>query len=89
MSEMPLAALHHAIGTWTVPAFRPFLEPAPIENYWMWLLFPLILIIAIVYRTIKSDDLKRLPQQAGYLAMQISVFMVLAGALLWGLFLIF
>jgi len=73
----------------TAPAFRPFLEPAPVEDYWMWLLLPLIIIIAVVYRTIKSDDLRHIPARAAYLAMQISVFMVLASALLWVVLLIF
>jgi hypothetical protein len=64
-------------------AYRPFLEPAPIDRYWMWFLPPLILVIALVYRTIKSESLADLPRQAGYLAFQISVFMVLAAAALW------
>ena len=63
-------------------AYRPLLDPAPIDRYWLWFLPPLILVIALVYRTIKSDHLDRLPRQAGYLALQISVFMVLAAAAL-------
>ena len=70
---------------WMLPllAYRPFLDPAPIDRYWLWFLPPLILIIALVYRTIKTETLKGLPRRAGYLAFQISVFMVLAGAALW------
>lgn len=64
-------------------AYRPFLDPAPIDRYWLWLLPPLILVIALVYRTIKSEVLVALPRHAGYLAFQISVFMVLAAAALW------
>lgn len=71
-------------------AYRPFLDPAPIDRYWLWFLPPLILIVAVVYRTIKtgSDALIAMPRQAGYLAFQISVFMVLAAALLWLLLLL-
>ena len=64
-------------------AYRPFLDPAPIDRFWLWFLPPLILIVALVYRTIKTESLVGLPGRAGYLALQISVFMVLAGALLW------
>lgn len=64
-------------------AYRPFLDPAPIEQYWLWLLPPLILVIAIVYRTIKTEQLSTVPGRAAYLAFQIGVFIVLAGALLW------
>lgn len=69
-------------------AYRPFLDPAPIDRYWLWLLPPLILVIALVYRTIKSESLVGLPRSAGYLAFQISVFMVLAAAALWLLLLL-
>lgn len=64
-------------------AYRPFLDPAPVDRYWIWLLPPLILVIALVYRTIKTDSFSALPRRAGYLAFQISVFMVLAAAALW------
>ena len=64
-------------------AYRPFLEPAPIDRYWLWFLPPLILIVALVYRTIKSRSLAHLPRESAYLAFQISLFMVLAAAALW------
>ena len=64
-------------------AYRPFLDPAPIDRYWLWFLPPLIVIIALVYRTIKTETLEGLPRRAGYLAFQISVFMVLAAAALY------
>ena len=64
-------------------AYRPFLDPAPIDRYWLWFLPPLILVVALVYRTIKTETLEGLPRRAGYLAFQISVFMVLAAAALY------
>jgi hypothetical protein len=65
------------------PAYRPFLEPAPIDRYWLWLLPPLVLGIAIVYRTIKSDDLTHVPRRAAYLALQVALFLVAAAVSLW------
>lgn len=64
-------------------AYRPFLEPAPIDRYWLWLLPPLIVIVAVVYRTIKSDDLREVPRRAAYLTLQVAVFMVAAAVALW------
>lgn len=64
-------------------AYRPFLDPMSIDRFWPWFLPPLILIVALVYRTIKAETLAGLPRRAGYLAFQISVFMVLAAAALW------
>ncbi|MFI4861050.1 MAG: hypothetical protein ACIAXF_10255 [Phycisphaerales bacterium JB063] len=65
------------------PAYRPFLEPAPIDRYWLWLLPPLVLAVSIVYRTIKSHDLSEVPRRAAYLSFQVAVFMVAAAVLLW------
>ena len=59
-------------------AYRPFLDPAPIDRYWLWLLPPLIVIVAVVYRAIKTEDLSRLPRGAANLALQIAGFMLLA-----------
>jgi len=72
----------------TTLAYRPFLDPAPIDGYWLWFLPPLILVIALVYRTIKARELSTLPRSVAYLAFQISVFMLLAGAALWLLLLL-
>lgn len=62
-------------------AYRPFLDPLPSDGYWM--LLPLVVAIAVVYKTIKLDDLQRLPREAAILTGQIAVFMVLAAAALW------
>lgn len=70
-------------------AYRPFLEPAPIDRYWLWLLPPLVLGIAVVYRTIKSDDLAHMPRRAAYLALQVAIFLVAAAVSLWVLLRIF
>ena len=64
-------------------AYRPFLEPLPVDTYWLLLLLPLVLAIAIVYKTIKLDDLSQMPRKALWLAGQIIAFMILAAAALW------
>lgn len=62
----------------TTLAYRPFLDPAPIDRLWLWLLPPLIVVVAVVYRAIKTDDLRHLPRSAGWLALQIAGFMLIA-----------
>lgn len=64
-------------------AWRPFFEPLPLDTYWLLLLPPLVLAIAVVYKTIKLDDLSHLPRQALFLTGQIIAFMILAAAALW------
>ena len=34
-------------------AWRPFLDPMPIDRYWLLLIFPLVLAIAVVYKAVK------------------------------------
>lgn len=64
-------------------AYRPFLDPLPLDTYWLMLLPPLALAIAVVIKTIRLQDLSQLPRQATLLAVQIVVFMGLAAAGLW------
>lgn len=63
--------------------FRPFLDPLPVDRYWMWLLVPLVVGISVVYKTIKTDRLNKIPREAAVLVAQIIAFMAMAAAALW------
>lgn len=64
-------------------AWRPFLEPIDVTGVRLWLMLPLILVVAVVYKAIKIDDLRKLPRQAAVLFLQIFAFMILALIALW------
>jgi membrane protein YdbS with pleckstrin-like domain len=62
--------------------YEPFNKPLPVWNWWYLLLLPLCLAIAIVYKAIRCDSMKRVPREALGLFVFIIVVMVLtAGAL--------
>lgn len=63
-------------------AYRPFLEPLPIDAAWLWLCVPLVLGVAIVYKTIKLPTLEKLPQESALLATQVLLFMALGAGFL-------
>ncbi|MEM1446638.1 MAG: hypothetical protein AAGF84_11310 [Planctomycetota bacterium] len=63
---------------WATLAWRPFLEPLPIDAVWLWLCVPLVLGVAIVYKTIKLPHLRDLPKESLKLAVQVLLFMALA-----------
>lgn len=65
------------------PGYRPFLDPLPLDTYWLLLLPPLAIAVAVVYKTVRVDDLRQLPRQATLFAAQIIVFMVLAAMGVW------
>lgn len=64
-------------------AWVPLIEPMPIESFWPALLVPLAVAIAVVYKTIKIEDLRQLPRQAMVLTSQIVVLMALAAIVIW------
>lgn len=64
-------------------SFVPMRDPLPVSLPTWVLLVPLALAIAVVYKAIKLDDLSTLPRQAAYLALQIVLFMVAAGVVLY------
>lgn len=64
-------------------AWRPFLDPMPIDDLWLWLLVPLAFAVALIYKTIKLHDLSKLPAQTLLLGVQIIAGMALAAVALW------
>ncbi len=72
-----------ALSSTLTLGFRPFMEPIPLDKYWMLLLIPLVVGISVVYKTIKMSNLKRLPYEATVMALQIIAFMIMAAFALW------
>ena len=72
-----------------IMAYRPFLDPLPIENIWMLFLIPLVFGVSLVYKTIRLPQLDRLWSATLVLSLQIIVFMVITAAVLWGVTAIF
>ncbi len=64
-------------------AWRPFLEPLPVDRFWLLLIVPMALAIAIVYKALRIDDLRQLPRKAAGLAAQIILYMALAALVVW------
>ncbi len=42
-----------------------FIHPLVIERFWLWLLLPLLLVIAVVWKSLKTGNLRRLPLEIG------------------------
>lgn len=63
--------------------YVPFRDPLPLDTYWLLLLPPLALAIGVVHKAIKTDDLSQLPRRAGFWALQVVSFMLLAAVMLW------
>src|SRR5690606_17561067 len=55
-------------------ALKLILEPMPLDDYWLLLLLPLTIAVAVIYKANKIDNLAHLPRQATYLAAQIILF---------------
>jgi len=65
-----------------VLGWRPLLEPLPVDDLWMWLLIPLTVAIATVYKTLKLEDLHRLSWEIARLSTLILLSMVAAAVVL-------
>ena len=57
---------------------RPFLQELPIWDYWLWLLLPLCLGVAIVYKSIKCRSMSTVPREAAVAAVWILFAMAAA-----------
>jgi hypothetical protein len=54
---------------------RPFVQSAPLWDYWPLLLLPLCAGIAIVYKAVRCTDMKRVPREATGLFVVILLVM--------------
>jgi len=66
-------------------AYTPLIDPLPIwVSPWIWplLLLPLSLFVALVYRTIKCEEIKKLPREAAEFFVYIVGGMALAAGAL-------
>jgi hypothetical protein len=65
-------------------AYRPFLDPLPVwpKSVWPWLLVPLCVAVAIVYKSVRCKTMDRVPREAGELAITILLGMAAAAVVL-------
>jgi hypothetical protein len=64
--------------------YIPFLTPLPAwgDTTWPWLLLPLCIAIAVVYKSIKCRTMKQVPKEATVLTIWIVAGMAIAAAAL-------
>jgi hypothetical protein len=64
---------------WTL-FYNPILVPQPVV---LWLILPMCLSVAIVYKTVRTGDLRKLPREVISLMVYMTGGLVLLGAVLW------
>lgn len=64
--------------------YVPFLTPMPAweDTVWPWLLLPLCVAIAVVYKSLKCRSMNQVPREATVLAIWIVAGMAIAAAAL-------
>ena len=75
----------YPVAMWMIAvSYRPFLDPLPVwqDSRWPFLLLPLSLGVAIVYKSIRCANMRRVPREALSLTITIVVVMVVAAAAL-------
>lgn len=50
---------------------RPFFQPLPVWDHWPWLLLPLCVAVAVVYKSIKCRRMAQVPREATVLTLWI------------------
>lgn len=66
-----------------VLGYRPFLEPVSVEGWWPLLLLPVVVAMAVVYKTLRVERLGSLPAEAASLAGQVVGLLGLIAGVLW------
>ena len=68
--------------TWRDDAFR---KPLPLWNHWAWLVIPLVIGVAIVWKSVKCRLPRQIPLEAAVISFWILLLMSAAAALLSGI----
>lgn len=66
-------------------AWRPFLQPLELHGYWLALLPPIVIAVAVVYKTLKLKKLDKLVYETTRLTCMILGLMFVAAVVLWAL----
>ena len=67
-----------------VLAYRLFLDPLPVGSnaVWPWLLVPLCVAVAVVYKSIRCKTMERVPREGAELTITILLGMAAAAVIL-------
>jgi hypothetical protein len=65
--------------------YKPFITPLPAWDYWMWLIVPLCIGVALVYKTARCESIASIFPQTLKISLIIFVSMALAALFLSGL----
>ncbi len=52
-------------------AYRLFLDPLPVWNYWVVLILPLCLAVSVVYKSMKCRSMSQVPWEAAVIFLWI------------------
>jgi len=79
----PVAVLPVAVSVAPILAYRPFLDPLPYSwDFWPWLLLPLVVGVAVVYKSIKCRTMKQVPREAAGITLWILAGLAAAAVIL-------
>jgi hypothetical protein len=65
-------------------AYRPFVNPLPVWDYWYLLILPLAAAVSVVYKSIKLERMRDVPWQALVIGLWIVFGMLGAAVVLAG-----
>lgn len=63
--------------------YRPMLDPLPLHNWWYGLLFPIAILTAIAYKSVRSRSLESFYKEVVMFAGQIVIGMIGLGIAAW------
>lgn len=63
-------------GTSLFLAWRPFLDPIDAHSWWFLLIFPVALLVSLAWKSIRIDNIRRLPRATAIMTVQVVLAML-------------
>ncbi len=64
-------------------SYRPFLDPLNLHDQWYMLVIPIAFLVSLAYKSVRVDDLRKLPRQTVAMTLQIIFGMIALGLLVY------
>lgn len=71
------------IASMLMLAARLFVDPLPVERYWLYFGVFLMLMVGIGYKAITTPDARNVPMKAGWFLLKSCGLMLILGLVAW------
>jgi hypothetical protein len=60
-----------------------FIDPLPVDRYWVWFAFFLMLMVGLGYKAITTPEVRLIPRKTAWFLVKSTGLMIVLGLIAW------